>query len=88
MGETESLLKFPCVFPIKVIGYCDSGFEAIALAIVRRHVPAFSTEAMRTVASRKGRYLSVTFTIEADSREQLDNLYRELSACEHMLMVL
>ena len=43
---------------------------------------------MRTVASRQGNYLSVTFTIEATSRDQLDNLYRELSACEELLMVL
>jgi putative lipoic acid-binding regulatory protein len=88
MSEQDSLLEFPCAFPIKAMGRCDSGFEATALAIVRRHVPDFSTDDMRTVASRKGNYLSVTFTIQARSREQLDELYHELSACEQMLMVL
>jgi putative lipoic acid-binding regulatory protein len=88
MSETGSLLEFPCVFPIKAMGRCDSGFEARALAIVRRHVPDFDAEAMRTVASRGGNYLSVTFTIQASSREQLDDLYRELTACEELLMVL
>lgn len=88
MDEQESLLEFPCRFPIKAMGRSDSGFEARALEIVRRHVPDFDTDCMRTVASRKGNYLSVTFTIQATSREQLDNLYRELTACEQLLMVL
>ena len=88
MDENESLLEFPCDFPIKTMGRCDSGFEAKALQIVRRHVPDFDTGNMRSRASRKGNYLSVTFTVSVDSREQLDNLYRELSACEDMLMVL
>jgi hypothetical protein len=88
MNEADSVLEFPCVFPIKAMGRCDSGFEARALAVVRRHVPDFDTAAMRTVASRKGNYLSVTFTIRAGSREQLDILYRELTACEELLIVL
>ena len=88
MSEADRVLEFPCVFPIKAMGRCDSGFEARALAIVRRHVPDFDTAAMRTVASRKGNYLSVTFSIQASSREQLDNLYRELTACEELLIVL
>jgi putative lipoic acid-binding regulatory protein len=88
MTESESLLEFPCTFPIKVMGRSNSGFEATALTIVRRHVPEFDVAAMRTVASRQGNYLSVTFTIQAVSREQLDNLYRELTACEELLMVL
>lgn len=87
MSEADSLLEFPCNFPIKTMGRVNSGFEARALEIVRRHVPDFDTGAMRTVASRQGNYLSVTFTIQATSRAQLDNLYRELTACEQLLMV-
>jgi len=88
MQETESPLKFPCDFPIKVMGRSDSGFEAKALGIVRQYVSAFETDNMRSVASRKGNYLSVTFTIRASSRAQLDDLYRELTACKAVLMVL
>jgi uncharacterized protein len=87
MSHDDSLLEFPCAFPIKVMGRSNSGFEATALTIVRRHVAGFDTRQMRSVASRQGNYLSVTFTIQATSREQLDNLYRELSACEELLMV-
>lgn len=88
MEENESLLKFPCDFPIKAMGRCDSGFEARALQIVRRHVPGFDVGNMHTRASRKGNYLSVTFTVSVSSREQLDDLYRELTACEDISMVL
>jgi uncharacterized protein len=87
MSENESLLEFPCEFPIKAMGRCETGFEAKALEIVRRHAPDFDAGSMRIVASQKGNYLSVTFIVIATSQEQLDNLYRELTACEELLMV-
>jgi len=88
MSDQESLLEFPCDFPIKAMGRCETGFEARALELVRRHVPDFEAERMRIVASSKGNYLSVTFTIRASSREQLDKVYRELCACDDIVMVL
>ena len=88
MQERQTLLEFPCDFPIKAMGRSNSGFEARALAIVRRHVPDFSVESMRSVVSRQGNYLSCTFVIRATSRAQLDALYRELSRCDELLMVL
>ncbi len=88
MDEQDSLLEFPCEFPLKVMGRSDSGFEATALTIVRRHVPDFDIDAMRCVASREGNYLSVTFVVQATSRSQLDDLYRELTACKDLLMVI
>jgi putative lipoic acid-binding regulatory protein len=88
MKEKESLLEFPCDFPIKAIGRTDSGFEAMALGIVRHHVPEFETEDMRSAVSRNGNYLSVTFTVRVNSRQQLDDLYRGLTACKAVLMVI
>ncbi len=88
MEEKETLLEFPCDFPLKVMGKADSGFEARALDIVRRHVTDFKDENLRIVASGKGNYLSATFLIRATSKAQLDALYRELTASEDMLMVL
>ena len=70
MQQKQTLLEFPCDFPIKVMGRSDSGFEVRALEIVRRHVPDFSAESMRSAASRQGNYLSYTFVIRATSREQ------------------
>jgi len=88
MKEHNSLLKFPCDFPIKAMGSSDSGFEARALVIVCSHVPDFDTANMRSAVSRKGNYISVTFDLRATSQEQLDGLYRELTACEEILMVI
>ena len=84
MEQRQTQLEFPCDFPVKA----TSGFEARALEIVRRHAADFQEENMRIVASGKGNYLSATFVVRATSQEQLDALYRELTACEDMLMVL
>ena len=88
MEQKETLLEFPCDFPIKAMGKATSGFEARALEIVRRHITDFNDKNMRIVASGKGNYLSATFVVRATSKVQLDDLYRELTACEDMLMVL
>ncbi len=86
--QKDTLLEFPCNFPLKVMGKADSGFEARALQTVRRHVDDFKDENMRVVASGKGNYLSATFVIRATSKAQLDALYRELTAADDVLMVL
>ncbi len=85
---SESLLRFPCEFPIKVMGPTQEGFAQAVLAVVRRHAPDFEADTMEMRASRAGRYLSVTCTIHATSREQLDNLYRDLSSHPMVTMVL
>lgn len=81
---TESLLVFPTEFPIKVLGATAPGFAQTMLEIVRRHAPDFTGETMEMRPSREGKYLSLTFTINATSREQLDQLYREL--CDHPMV--
>jgi len=88
MEQEETLLEFPCDFPIKAMGKATSGFEAVALKIVRRHMADFRDEKMNIVASGKGNYLSATFVVHATSKAQLDALYRELTACDDLLMVL
>jgi len=85
---SESLLSFPCTFPIKVMGRTQPGFAQAMLAIVKKHAPDFEPSTMEMRASKAGNYLSLTCTINATSREQLDNLYRELSAHEMVSMVL
>ena len=65
-----------------------SGFEVRALEIVQRHAPDFDAARMRSNASRQGNYLAVTFVVRATSREQLDAIYRELTACERVIMAL
>lgn len=84
----DSLLEFPCDFPIKVMGLREGDFAALVGEIVRRHAPGFQPETMETRASAAGKYLSVTCTLRAESREQLDALYRELSSHPAVKVVL
>ena len=84
--ETESLIEYPCDFPIKVLGRTQAGFAQAVLEIVRVHAPDFDGATMEMRTSRKGKYLSVTCIVRAQSREQLDNLYRAL--CDHPMVVM
>ncbi|MBO3705962.1 MAG: DUF493 domain-containing protein [Candidatus Accumulibacter sp.] len=80
VDERQSLLEFPCAFPLKIMGRAEDGFAQAVLAVVLRHAPDFDAATMEMRASSAGRYLGLTCTINATSREQLDLLYRELSA--------
>ena len=84
----ESLLSFPTAFPIKVMGRTQDGFAQAVVTIVQRHAPDFDPATMEMRASTAGKYLSLTCTINAVSREQLDNLYRELTSHPMVAMVL
>jgi putative lipoic acid-binding regulatory protein len=86
--DQESLLKFPCEFPIKAMGRATPELEIAVLEIMRRHVPDLGEGAVRTRKSRQGNYLSITVTIQAKSRDQLDAIYMELTACEHIVFAI
>lgn len=88
MSQQDTVMEFPCDFPIKAMGLANGQFEARVVALVRKHAPDLGEGAVRTVDSKGGKYLSVTVTVRATSREQLDNIYRELTACEQVLMAL
>ena len=84
----EALLVFPCEFPVKVMGRDTAGFRCTARDIVERHTGELEEHRVRSRLSRKGAFLALTFTIPAESREQLDRLYEELSANDEVLIVL
>ena len=71
----ESLLTFPCVFPLKVMGRREDGFAQMVSDVVTRHAPDFNAGTIEMRTSKNDRYLSLTVTINARSREQLDALY-------------
>jgi putative lipoic acid-binding regulatory protein len=82
----ESALSFPCDLPIKVFGRNDDVFRSAALSIVRAQygdAPRVSEQ-----VSRQGSYLSLTITVRAESRAEIDAVYHALVASEHVLMVL
>lgn len=78
-APADTLLEFPCAFPLKIMGRADDALAPAVLEIVRRHAPDFDGATMVTRASSAGNYLSLTCTINATSKAQLDALYRELS---------
>ena len=75
-----SPLTFPTPFPIKVMGRRVDRFAQEVVEVVQAHAPDFDAATLELRASRGGNYLSVTATINATSREQLDNLYRALTS--------
>lgn len=83
-----SLLTFPCDFPLKIMGVAVDGFVTDVVAIVRRHAPDFDSDKLVARASGAGNYLSLTCTVRATSRQQLDALYRELTAHPRVKVVL
>jgi len=86
-GE-ETILKFPTAFPIKAMGKREDGFAQTVLEIVLRHAPDFDGSTMEMRPSKNGNYLSVTATINATSKAQLDDIYRALTAHPAVLMAL
>ncbi|MCF7984759.1 MAG: DUF493 domain-containing protein [Thiohalocapsa sp.] len=87
-NNDETLLEFPCRFPIKAMGRAGTRVEAVVVDIVRRHAPGFHAEAITTRASSGGKWLAVTIIIDATSKRQLDAIYRELTAHELVVYAL
>jgi uncharacterized protein len=81
-------LEFPSDFPIKVMGRHDSNLRALTQAIVEKHAGAISDANVKTRTSADGNFLALTYVVHATSKEQLDTIYRELTACKSVLMAL
>jgi uncharacterized protein len=88
MSETDTLLQFPCDFPLKVMGRRSDDFRSIVLGIVQKHTGPIDPANIEERPSKDGNYLSLTCTFSAQSRAQLDALYRELTSCERVMIVL
>jgi uncharacterized protein len=95
-GE-ETLLKFPTMFPIKAMGKManadgkeggQSNFAQLVIDIVLKHAPDLDTKLIEMRPSKNGNFLSVTATINATSKNQIDDIYRELSSHPLVLMAL
>lgn len=86
--ERETLLEFPCRFPIKAFGKHDTAFEQTVYDLIKPHVPDLSTDDISWRTSSGGRYIAVTVQIIARSQSQLDAIYHELTDCDAVLMAL
>ncbi|NCF10181.1 MAG: DUF493 family protein [Gammaproteobacteria bacterium] len=86
--DRDTLFDFPCRFPVKAMGRDADDFEATVVGIVRRHAPDLGEGAVSLQPSRGGRFVSVTVTITATSRDQLDAIYNDLAEHDQVLMAL
>lgn len=83
-----TLMTFPCDFPLKIMGAKTDEFRSLVLGIVQRHMGAIDATNIEERPSKNGKYLGLTCTVSAQSQQQLDDLYRELTSCNKVLVVL
>jgi uncharacterized protein len=81
-----SLIEYPCEFPIKVFGQTQQGFLQAVTEVVLQYDPKFTAASITMRNSKSAKYISLTCTVTATSREQLDALYQAL--CDHPLVVM
>lgn len=86
--ETHTEIKYPILFPLKVMGKDEPDFEDFVIEIVRRHVPELLEENITSRLSNGNKYRSVNFEFIAESHAQVDALYAELSSHKRVLMIL
>ena len=84
----DTLLEFPCRFPIKIMGANEPDFTRHAMALVSSHVDDLRDDDIESRVSRNGRFLALTISIQARSKAQLDAIYRSLSQSKRVLMAL
>ncbi len=84
----ETLLEFPCQFPIKAMGKNNDTIEITIIEIVSRHAPEKHNHKVKLKPSKDGNYVSITVTIEATSKPQLDAIYQDLTDHPEVLYAL
>ena len=87
-NENETLLEFPCEFSVKAMGLNEPGFQELVVQIVRNHCPELGEGCSNIRPSKNGKWVSVTVTLQATSKQQLDSIYMELTAHEKVTMSL
>ncbi len=88
LDDGETLLEFPCEFPIKAMGLACDELEVAVIEIINRHVEDLGEGALSMRPSKNGKYTAITITITARSKQQLDAIYIDLTACEHVSIAL
>jgi uncharacterized protein len=86
--DSESLIEYPCRFPIKIVCRALVGIDTTMVALVRVHAPDLHDYDIRSRESNAGKYLAITVVVTATSRAQLDAIYQDLSAHPDVIMAL
>jgi hypothetical protein len=88
MSNEETLLEFPCEIAVKAMGKAEPDFDLLIFELVRKHAPNISEGAVRSRPSKGGKWVSVTVTVRAESKAQMDAIYMDLTAHEKVVMAL
>ncbi len=84
----ETLIEFPCDFPIKVMGETHADFANEMIKAIQGVIPSFDASQIEMRGSSGGKYISLTCTIHVTSKPQLDNIYRALTSHKMVKVVL
>ena len=84
----ETLLEFPCEFPVKAMGRDTPEFHATVRELVEQHTGPLEDHRIQTALSRNAHFVSITITVNAQSQEQLDDIYRAITSHDDVLMAL
>lgn len=88
MSGNDELFQFPTEFPVKVMGRDSESFRTLTLAIIERHAGPMTPDRISERMSREGKFLALTYTITAESRAQLDQIYQDLTDSGVVLVAL
>ncbi len=88
MSDSQTLIDFPCYFPIKIMGEMQEAFSATIVELIQKHVPEFNTSNVEMRPSSAAKYISLTCSVYVVSKEQLDDIYRSLSSHPMVKVVL
>ncbi|OOZ40858.1 transcriptional regulator [Solemya elarraichensis gill symbiont] len=86
--ETNEIMQYPCEIAIKAMGKHEPGFEEVVVEIVARHVGELDNGCVSCRPSKGDNFLAVTIRVQAESREQMDRIYHELTAHERVSLAL
>lgn len=86
--EAKTPWKFPCDFPIKIVGKNSESFETSVYSMIHKHFPDLTEGSIKSRPSKDGNYLAITVVVHAQSKEQLDALYIDLSSNKEVLFAL
>ncbi len=88
INQEPPKIEFPCAYPIKVLGFANTTFQAEVLAVIHRYASSVPAEKVTERGSAKGNYVSVTVIIEATGEDQIKNIFEDLMEQENVKLVL
>ena len=86
--SSETLIEFPCMFPIKVMGEVHDEFTSTVIKIIKQKNKDFDPSTIEMKGSSEGRYISLTCFVYVTSKPELDDIYRSLSTHPMIKIVL